>query len=260
MRIVIDSLIVLMLVGVVIGALVMHNNSQTSERDVEEVRAALNRLNEQAAYHTAVQSAMAGHDTMLVHMHEEWFGEDLPVNVLLGEGHPWIDLAPPGDLSLHPPDPVATESSQAGFWYNPTTGTFRARVTPCANEAETLALYNQINDTALTGFEQMPDPSRKPIAHVLGSAPAQQYASLANQTWAAPGTVVAQQEQDQPLYVSPTEEDLLAEIEEAQVDSPDTDQTRAHLNESEQEDSLDNSADDSNESNATTTSVRPRLK
>jgi len=221
MRIVIDSLIALMLVGVLVGVLVMHHNRQQSERDVAAVCSALDRLQEQAAYHTAVQSAMVGHDTMLVHLHEEWFGQDLPTNVLVGQAHPWIDLAPPGDRGQHPPDPVATEQGQAGFWYNPTTGTFRARVTPCSSEAETLALYNQINGTSLAAFEQMPDPSRRPIAHVLGSVPAQQYASLANQTWAAPKPDA--DEDDEPLYVSPTQADLDAEapVPAAIVDSAD---------------------------------------
>ena len=186
MRIIIDIMIALMLVAVVAGGFIIYNNRQQDERDIETVRAALHQLHEQAAYHTTVQSAMAGRDTMLVHLHPEWFGEDLPTNVLLKEGHPWLDLAPPGDLGLNPPDPVVSNQSQAGFWYNPTTGVFRARVVPGSSEAETLALYNEINGTSLDAFEQLPDPARRPIAHVPGQTPSKQYASMANKTWSEP--------------------------------------------------------------------------
>lgn len=192
MRILIDSLIALMLVAVVVCVVMLKHDHKQGERRVEQVQSALDRLHEQAAYHNAVQSAMAGHDTLLVHLHASWFGQDLPTNVLLEDEHAWLDLAPPGDLGVHPPDPVATEPGQAGFWYNPTTGVFRARVVPGASEAETLALYNRVNGTALDAFEQIPDPARKPIAHELGSTPARQYASLANLTWSEPEPPVSE--------------------------------------------------------------------
>lgn len=186
MRIVIDIMIGLMLVGVVAGGLYLYNNQAEDEREVETVRSALQQLQEQAAYHQTVQSAMADRDVLLVHLHAEWFGEDVPTNVLLSDDRPWIDLAPPGDLGTHPPDPVVYDENQAGFWYNPTTGTFRARVSPATSEAQTLALYNEVNGTALEAFEQIPDPSRQPLAHTPGTTPAKQYASMANKTWSEP--------------------------------------------------------------------------
>ncbi|MFK7790477.1 MAG: hypothetical protein AB8C95_13405 [Phycisphaeraceae bacterium] len=183
MRIVIDIMIGLMLIAVVAGGLYLYNSKAHDEQQTEVVRAALQQLQEQAAYHTTVQSAMAGQDVLLVHLHREWFGEDVPTNVLVEGDRPWIDLAPPGDLGDHPPDPVVSSQTQAGFWYNPTTGTFRARVTPAASEALTLALYNEINGTALPGFDPIPDTTRQPMAHTLGLTPARQYASMANKTW-----------------------------------------------------------------------------
>lgn len=186
MRIVIDSLIGLMLVGVVATALYLHHQEKQDEQTVAQVRDALSLLDEKTDYQTAVQSAMSGQDTLIVHIDPEWFGDATPQNSLLDDEHPWIDLAPPGDLGVHPPDPVVTGPKQAGFWYNPTVGVFRARVTPQASEAKTLALYNKVNDTVLPGFEQLPDPGRAPVAHVPGRAPAKRYASMANQTWSKP--------------------------------------------------------------------------
>jgi len=211
MRVIIDIMIGLMLVAVVAGGFMIYNSRQQDERDIQAVRSALHQLHEQAAYHTAVQSAMAGRDTLLVHLHTEWFGEDVPTNVLLEEGHPWLDLAPPGDLGLNPPDPVISDRSQAGFWYNPTTGVFRARVAPGSSEAETLALYNEINGTALDAFEQLPDPARRPIAHVPGQTPAKQYASMANKSWSEP--VPERDEIPSDLIVSEPEQLLVSDTE-----------------------------------------------
>ena len=186
MRIVIDIMIGLMVVSTIAGGVYLYTSRAQEETQVQAVRTALVQLEKQADYNRTVQSAMAGRDVLLVHIHEQWFGEDVPANVLLDSDRPWIDLAPPGDLGEHPPDPVASKESQAGFWYNPTTGVFRARVLPAASEAQTLALYNQINGTALPGFEQIPDSSRQPLAHVPGTTPAKQYASMANKTWSEP--------------------------------------------------------------------------
>lgn len=186
MRIVIDIMIGLMLIAVVAGGLYLYNSNTHGEEQAQTVRAALQRLQKQAAYHTTVQSAVAGQEVLLVHLHREWFGEDVPTNVLLDGDRPWIDLAPPGDLGAHPPDPIISNENQAGFWYNPTTGTFRARVSPAASEALTLALYNEVNGTALPEFDTIPDTTRQPMAHVLGQTPARQYASMANKTWSEP--------------------------------------------------------------------------
>ncbi|MGB0768258.1 MAG: hypothetical protein ACPGYV_11170 [Phycisphaeraceae bacterium] len=186
MRSVIDGLIALMLFAVIAGGFVLYYHSQQDERDVAAVQKALDRLHEQAAYHTAVESAMTGRDTLLVHLRAEWFGDRVPTNVLLDDRHPWIDLAPPGDMGVHPPDPVASGRHQAGFWYNPTTGVFRARVSPGPSESQTLSRYNLINGTSLSAFEQIPDPSRTPVAHAPGTTPARQYAAMANRTWSEP--------------------------------------------------------------------------
>ena len=183
MRIVIDSLIGLMLVAVVAVAVVLHLGAREEEQAVEQVRSAIEQLKEQTAYQSTLQSAVQGRDMLIVHIDEDWFGKTKPINALLGEDNPWIDLAPPGDLGVHPPDPVVTGPGQAGFWYNPTVGVFRARVLPQASEAKTLELYNKVNSTVLPEFDPLPDQTRTPIAHVPGKAPALLYASMANRTW-----------------------------------------------------------------------------
>lgn len=214
MRIVIDIMIGLMVVSVIVGGVYLYASRAQEDNQVQAVKTALAQLEQQAAYHQTVQSAIAQRDVLLVHIHEQWFGEDVPANVLLDSDRPWIDLAPPGDLGEHPPDPVVYGQEQAGFWYNPTTGVFRARVRPASSEAQTLALYNEVNGTALPGFEPIPDTTRQPLAHVPGTTPAKQYASMANKAWAEP---VA----DEPLATDLLEQ-VLAEDAQAAITASDT--------------------------------------
>lgn len=166
MRLLIDSLIAAMLLAVLAGVLWLQRDRQQSEQAEQSVAAALNQLSEKTAYHAALQLAMTGQQDVGVAIDCAWFGDVPPRNALLDEDHPWLDLAPPGDRSVHPPDPVATRSSQAGFWYNPATGIFRARVAPQISEAQTLALYNRINASELERFDELPDLDRQPVAYV----------------------------------------------------------------------------------------------
>ena len=69
-----------------------------------------------------------------------WFDRDVPFNSLVSGRQPWIDVAPPGDMTDNPPDPVIQKAEQAGFWYNPNRGIIRARVIPQFTEVDTLNL------------------------------------------------------------------------------------------------------------------------
>jgi len=40
------------------------------------------------------------------------------------------------------------------YWYNPDNGIVRARVTPQETVSDTLALYNEVNNTAVTAMAQ----------------------------------------------------------------------------------------------------------
>ena len=207
MRVIIDSLIVLMVLGVLGGVLYLNRQDEQNQQATADVIDALAQLHQQARHHTAIETAVAGRDTVVVQVMPRWFGEQLPTNVLAGDEQPWIDLAPPGDPGTHPPDPIITRLDQAGFWYNPTTGVFRARVRPQLSDRKTLDLYNQLNGTALTGFEQAPDPARQPLAYTPGITPATSYASPAAE-WIEHSTTT---ELEQPTgsittHVQPTDD------------------------------------------------------
>ena len=86
------------------------------------------------------------------------------MNTAVPGRQPWLDIAPQGDHSYHPPDAVITRSDQAGFWYNPNRGIFRARVMPQWSPSATLQLYNQLNSVELEDLPQFSDsPERNPL-------------------------------------------------------------------------------------------------
>ncbi|MEM6393014.1 MAG: hypothetical protein AAF797_09600 [Planctomycetota bacterium] len=179
MRLILHSLIALAAVFG-LGAMLLHNRAQdTRAADVAFVQQSLTRLHERTSYHAALKAAAADNprNALLVAVRPEWFGEELPVNILLEDPHPWIDLAPPGDNAPHPPDPVIRRGDQAGFWYNPTLGIFRARVPQQATERQTLELYNSLNTAELAELPLIADPLRAPLAYRPGITPGTAHAS-----------------------------------------------------------------------------------
>ena len=163
MRRVIDILIVLMLMAVLFGLVWHYRNEQKHVSDFRAVHDAISRLYEQAL----MQGSLDDHTTrggFPLMMQPKWFGQTLPINVLVPSVQPWIDIAPIGDQADHPPDPVIVSDEQAGFWYNPNRGLFRARVMPQFSEEETLDAYNQLNNTALKTLPRDSKVERRPVS------------------------------------------------------------------------------------------------
>ncbi len=173
MRRIIDMLIVLMLVAVLVGLVWHYRGEQKDLEDYRSVHDAISRLYEQALSHGSVEEATtkAGFPLMI---HERWFGVELPVNVAVDANQPWLDIAPLGDMSDHPPDPVILTPTQGGIWYNPNRGLFRARVMPQFTDEESLTLYNRLNNTALKVLPRDARPERQPVSIAKITAAADQ--------------------------------------------------------------------------------------
>ena len=171
MRLLIDSLIVVMLIGILVGVLLHHRGQQQHHDQLAQAREALARLHEQVLYRDALASGATDTDADAAshgfpdRLEPAWFGGDVPSNPLAAPDHAWLDVAPDGDTKVHPPDPVLDPSSgvQAGFWYSPVAGVFRARVPAQLTVRATLELYNQVNGVALTSLPQDEDPARRPV-------------------------------------------------------------------------------------------------
>ncbi len=150
MRLIIDTLAALMVVGVLAGV-VMYNQNAGDERARnemarEETRRFQREISRQAALNT-IENRDRGYPNTI---DPKWFQGNLPANSLLGPEHPWVEIASSGQRDLsHPLDRVATDEDAASFWYNPHQGTIRARVSSEVSDARALELYNFINDCDL---------------------------------------------------------------------------------------------------------------
>ncbi|MEM7578093.1 MAG: hypothetical protein AAF328_11550 [Planctomycetota bacterium] len=182
MRLLIDSLVALAVVAVVWIFFAQQRSGEQTLAQEAEVRANLALLQERTAFHGALRwGQMLQNDErpitkFPVQVLPEWFGGATPGNVLgaidqEGGDRPWLDVAPTDDLSEHPPDPVLVRPGQAGLWYNPNTGVFRARTPLEAGDALTLARYNRLNGTALSALPRDTDPTRQPLAYTPGKTP-----------------------------------------------------------------------------------------
>ncbi len=165
MRLVIDSLIALMLVSLLGTVVWAHHRQQQQELSQQLLCDSLAKLHQQAVYHGALGDVDLSDNGFPQQVRPDWFGSKFPFNNLTEARRPWIDVAPPGDMADQPPDPVLSDENQAGFWYNPNRGLFRARVPAQINDRQTLALYNQINQCALKELPLVCDEDRQPIAH-----------------------------------------------------------------------------------------------
>lgn len=83
-----------------------------------------------------------------------WFAQDeLPLNPLVDADRPWLEIAAPDQAGWRHPRPIfVIDRSTAMFWYNPSLGIVRARVSLQATDEETLTMYNSTNKTALTSI------------------------------------------------------------------------------------------------------------
>lgn len=169
MRLLIDSLIAIMLAGILAGLVMNHRHESAQLEQVRRVHQSLARLQEQVIYHGALEQADADRSATGFPMQVSpmWFDNELPVNAMVPGRQPWMDLAPEGDMADHPPDPVVTGPTQASFWYNPNRGIVRARVQPRFSDHETLDLYNRLNGSSLPALPEHIGPGRTPLAMPL---------------------------------------------------------------------------------------------
>lgn len=181
MRIVMDILIVSMLVAILAGVVWHYRGQEQEYGEHAAVHEALDRLYTQMLLHaTSTKDGKTQGFPPIID--QTWFEEKeqaVPVNSMAPSANPWLDIAPPGDMNDHPPDPMILTETQAGFWYNPNRGIVRARVAPQFSESETLKLYNQLNNVGIDSVKYIDDDARKPI-------PLEQAAEIAAATL-APG-------------------------------------------------------------------------
>ena len=174
-RVLIDTLIVLMLVAILSGILWHTHQRQLNHQQQVQVHRQLQHLYDQIFYHGALNEADRSTAGFPLKILPAWFDHGLPRNPLAPPHQPWLDVAPDHDVADHPPDPVIRRTDQAGFWYNPNRGLFRVRVMPHFSEQQTLKQYNLFNGTNLTalasGQDTKPKPQPMPWSATIAAAP-----------------------------------------------------------------------------------------
>ncbi len=186
MRLLIDSMIALLLVSLLAVVILYRQQGQNIQRDAAVLQQAVSRMQEQVRLQAAVGDVPLSDQGFPRLVMPGWF-EQPPQNPLSTPGCDWMDIAPAGDLSDHPPDPVlltlpevgqrwnatgvaSPERPQAAFWYNPSRGVVRARVPARFTDAETLALYNQVNGTNLSAMPGLSQRRHQPLPLPYGLA------------------------------------------------------------------------------------------
>jgi len=187
MRLLLDSMIVLMLVGIAVGVVVYQKSVNRRAHNQEVVVQGLSEFQEQVTLHGAIemiedQEAALYPRLYPPHIEPHWFQAGAPQNPLISSDRPWLDIAPEEDFSDQPPDPLASSQEQAAFWYNPNNGVVRARVPRQVSDRLTLELYNTVNHTALSLLPDDRDPERIPFTFNPSPTSTGQLASLVRRT------------------------------------------------------------------------------
>lgn len=169
MRWITTTLIFVMLGMFLAGAVWLLQTDVDHENEVIQTQHALQQLTERLLMEHSLLKASDQSSPMPDDIDPAWFEKHIPLNALVHDNRPWLDVAKPGDTSDHPPDPVLYDPSQACFWYNPSRGIIRARVPRQNSLNQSLDLYNRVNVTSIE-INHRPEPApdnMKPSRHGL---------------------------------------------------------------------------------------------
>lgn len=150
MRLLIDSLVALMLAGVLGGVVVAHRQTGESEERFEQGYLDLRAIQRQVQLQATLEQVPCNEHGWPVTIDTAWFKDSLPDNPLMDNDRPWMEVASPLYARLdHPLDRATADPRAAQFWYNPAKGVVRARVPVGVSDQESLTAYNRLNGVHL---------------------------------------------------------------------------------------------------------------
>jgi hypothetical protein len=145
------DLVLLLALLAICGGLSWWQLQRARERDAAlRAAAETHRLELEVRYRAATKAVELNARGWPRTVDPAWFDRGAPVNPLLTDDHPWVEVASPEEADLlHPPVRIALKDADAMFWYNPHQGVVRARVPVMVSDQAALDLYNKINAAAL---------------------------------------------------------------------------------------------------------------
>ncbi len=149
MRLVIDTLIALMLVGLLGGVVYYRQQGQHRLQQIDAVQQAVRAIQSQTSYHAAMDAGNLNADGYPFAVDSKWFSPR-PINLLLNDPQlPWLENAADADARRFNPRYIVGDTGHAEFWYSPGHGSVRARVPMQDTQQETVELYNLVNGTSV---------------------------------------------------------------------------------------------------------------
>ncbi len=150
MRVILDSLVALMLIGILSGVVLYTHAGRRLEDKIELARAEVERFQSQIMLQAAMEKIEMSQRGYPASIDAAWFAGNLPMNPLIGPSHPWVEIAGESERDLqHPRNRIAFDLGAAQYWYSPYTGVVRARVPAEVSDARALRLYNRVNGSHL---------------------------------------------------------------------------------------------------------------
>lgn len=160
MRILLDLIAVLTATGLAVAVFTFERKRTESDAKISLAASDLRRLELEIKYRSVTKTAELNELGWPDTVDPAWFDTDPPHNCLVSDRRPWLEICSADDADqVHPRVRLAVDETLAGFWYNPYQGVVRARVPVMLSDADSIALYNRVNRSALLSlFDKEPRP------------------------------------------------------------------------------------------------------
>ncbi len=176
MRWVRDVALLIVLTAACLGVVYYQMDRTEASETIEKTMIDGQRLEREVRFRAATKAVELNARGWPVTIDPEWFSGDAPVNRLVSDEHPWVEVAGPDQAGLtHPPVRIAVDNSVAGFWYNPFQGIVRARVPVSVSDEQTTAVYNAVNQSSIPSIHWAEKPA--PIPNPTGAKQADEHAA-----------------------------------------------------------------------------------
>ena len=145
----VELVVVVLVIGILAAVSLPKMFDQSTDSELTTIRLSLQTIQDQID----LQHAVTGKYPPTIE--KKWFrGNRLPHHPLNGGAVPDLHVFS-GDDRQHPS--YKTLDQYGAYWYNPVVGIVRARVPVLPTSGETIALYNLVNEAALTRLDQKYD-------------------------------------------------------------------------------------------------------